>query len=122
MDPNCPTHPCLLVIPQTPDSNSNGLIKTPTPEGDRVEEKHLFKASKDLNSTFSQINLNNGDIEKMEKASRNKKSKHMLRIKTKQPEIGFKIESKRKRKERNKNKVFEKPRNTDQTRAHLIIS
>lgn len=73
----CASHPCYLIMPQTPDSKlSNSMVQSSTPEGgykmeqeESPEQKSTPKQEKPL-------------IPKVENKSK-RKSKNVLRLKTK---------------------------------------
>jgi hypothetical protein len=102
----CPSHPCYLVVPQTPDSKMSNSLVYSKHEGmvhDSPPCRHYnIKQEESLPSEkSSDYKLN---IENSEAANRSKsKGKNILRLKTKPSEISNKTDLKRKRKEKRKN-------------------
>lgn len=101
------------MIPETPESKVSGSIINNSPAGIKEEIQNYDKGGVDL-SIYSNLEVPNQQENPMPsptgKLIKSKsKSKNILRLNTKPGEIGFRIESKRKRKKSHKNQKSAHP-------------
>jgi hypothetical protein len=103
-DQVCASHPCYLVVPPTPESKMNqSLLQQSTPEGAYVEairneQTEVIDESPTLAPKKLDMQKILSDTETVTKSRT--RNKNVLRLKTTPLESNFKIDNKRKRKEK----------------------
>ena len=103
-DQVCSSHPCYLVVPPTPESKMNqSLLQNSTPEGAyeeaiKNEQPKVVEESPTIAPKKLDMQKVMTDSEPVSKGRT--RNKNVLRLKTTPLETNFKIDNKRKRKEK----------------------